>query len=74
MTYASVFAQGTARLVEHEGERRRGLAVLMDHYERLWGTPEGVEPGKSPIPEAGILKRTEMFCMDVEGMSARRRP
>ncbi len=64
--YASVFAQGTARVVDDDHQRRHGIDVLMAHYERLWGAPEGVEPGVALPIDENLLGCTQVFCMDVE--------
>ncbi len=71
--YASVFAQGTARLVDDDHQRRHGIDVLMAHYERLWGAPEGAEPGVALPIDENLLGRTQVFCMGVERLSAKRR-
>jgi nitroimidazol reductase NimA-like FMN-containing flavoprotein (pyridoxamine 5'-phosphate oxidase superfamily) len=82
MKYASVLATGQARIVEQVAERRHGLDCLMDHYRRLWGLPDAVEPtGMDPIMATGsaltyedeLLAITTVFRVDVEGMSAKRK-
>ena len=71
--YASVFAQGMARLVDDDRQRRHGIDVLMAHYERLWGSPEGSEPGVALPIDENLLGRTQVFCVDVEHLCAKRR-
>jgi nitroimidazol reductase NimA-like FMN-containing flavoprotein (pyridoxamine 5'-phosphate oxidase superfamily) len=73
MKYASVFANGKARIVEDPTERRRGIDCLMDHYLRLWGPPEGSSTTPLPI-EDRVLATTTVFCLNVESLSAKRKP
>lgn len=44
--FRSVIGYGTARLVTSDAEKRRGLAVLMQHYG---GSADGIPPAKLAI-------------------------
>jgi nitroimidazol reductase NimA-like FMN-containing flavoprotein (pyridoxamine 5'-phosphate oxidase superfamily) len=59
--------------VDDDHQRRHGIDVLMAHYERLWGLPEGAEPGVALPIDENLLGRTQVFCMEVEHLSAKRR-
>jgi uncharacterized protein len=75
MKYASVVATGQARIVEELAERRRGLDCLMAHYLRLWGPPDGFDKTTTTLPyEERLLATTAVFRVDVEDLSAKRKP
>jgi uncharacterized protein len=75
MKYASVVATGQARIVEELTERQRGLDYLMAHYLRLWGPPDGIDATTTTPPhEERVLATTAVFRVDVEGLSAKRKP
>jgi uncharacterized protein len=83
MKYRSVFATGRAHIVEEPADCRHGLDCLMGHYQRLWGAPDAIDaPGLEPITaaiptrqyEERILAMTVVFRVDVEDMSAKRKP
>jgi hypothetical protein len=40
--------------------------------EKLWGSAEDAEPGVAPIDES-LLQRTQVFCVEVQHLSAKRR-
>lgn len=89
MKFASVVATGRARVVEDDGERRRGLNCLMDHYRRLWGPPpkassdhsQAVEADRAvdspvtetPVYDESVLARTALIRVDVETLTAKRK-
>ena len=63
MAYASVFAEGTAVIVDDQDERRFGLDRLMDHFS---GAPvHDYDPRH--------LAATAVIRLDVESLSAKRK-
>ncbi len=68
LEYASVCVFGRVRLVEEEGEKRRGLQGLLDKY-----FPE-LRPIKdySPITQAQLSKTT-VYAIEVEAWSGKQR-
>lgn len=78
MKYASVVAFGLARIVEELAERQRGLECLMSHYLRLWGPAQNASDplcrGSTSRFAFPALQDTSVFCVDVERLSAKRKP
>ncbi len=60
--YRSVIVKGTARIVEDEGERMKGLGVLMRKYQPEGGWGEYTE---------GRLGLTEVVCIDIYEMTGK---
>lgn len=62
MLFESVIGQGKIRMVEGE-EKRKGLRLIMEHahmQEMPW--------------DPGVEKMTRVYCLEVENLSAKRRP
>lgn len=74
MKYASVLATGRACIVQTAAERSRGLECLLAHYLRLWGPLDGLATSAAqPSIDAKALSITEVFRVDVEIMTAKRK-
>jgi nitroimidazol reductase NimA-like FMN-containing flavoprotein (pyridoxamine 5'-phosphate oxidase superfamily) len=81
MKYASLVATGSVRIETDPFARRKGLRLIMEHYLRLFGTPDGFDKNpmatmlrSNELVDKTLVDKTTVFRFDVETLDAKRKP